>query len=209
MTDGPGRGVLIALEGGDASGKTTQVARLAERLHVAGRDVVTTFEPGATDLGRGIRSLLLDGGEPIDPVAEALLLAADRAQHVAEVVRPALELGACVVSDRFVPSSLAYQGSARGLGVETIEAMNRWATGGLEPDVVVVLDVSEEVAAARRAGTPDRMEREGPRFHADVRDAYRKLAAERGWVVVDAAGTAEDVAERVWAVVRVVVGSEG
>jgi dTMP kinase len=208
VTKVPGRGGFVVLEGGDASGKTTQMGLLVERLRSTSREVVATFEPGATDLGRRIRSLLLDGAEPIDATAEALLLAADRAQHVAEIVRPALARGACVVSDRFVPSSLAYQGSARGLGVEAVEAVSRWASGGLEPDVVVVLDVSEEVAAARRAGTPDRMERESSGFHAEVRDAYRELAAERGWTLVDGAGPPETVAERVWAAVEAGLGRE-
>ncbi len=193
---------FIVLEGGDASGKSTQARRLADRLRSGGRDVVETFEPGATQTGAAIRALLLDGEEPIEPMTEALLLAADRAQEVADVIRPALARGADVVSDRFVPSSLAYQGVGRGLGVEKVEKLNRWATGSLEPDVIVVLDVDEAVAASRRAGPGDRLERAGDEFHAAVRDAYRSLGADRGWVVLDGNDDAEVVAERVWEIVR-------
>ena len=193
---------FIVLEGGDASGKSTQARRLADRLRSRGRDVVETFEPGATQAGAAIRALLLDGDGPLDPTAEALLLAADRAQEVADVIRPALARGADVVSDRFVPSSLAYQGVARGLGLDEVEKLNRWATGGLEPDLVVVLDVDDAVAASRRAGPRDRLERAGAEFHAAVRDAYRTLGADRSWVVLDGNDGAEIVSERVWTVVR-------
>jgi dTMP kinase len=150
---------FIVLEGGDASGKSTQARQLADRLRSRGRDVVETFEPGATQAGAAVRALLLDGDGPIDPTTEALLLAADRAEEVADVIRPALARGADVVSDRFVPSSLAYQGVGRGLGVEKVERLNRWATGGLQPDVIVVLDVDDAVAASRRAGPGDRARR--------------------------------------------------
>jgi dTMP kinase len=195
-------GLFVVLEGGDASGKSTQARLLADRLRSRGRDVVETFEPGATQAGAAIRALLLDGDGPIDPTTEALLLAADRAQEVVDVVRPALGRGVDVVSDRYVPSSLAYQGVGRGLGLEKLEKLNRWATGGLEPDLVVVLDVDQAVATSRRATPGDRLERAGAEFHATVRDAYRTLAADRGWVVVDGNDDAGIVSERVWAVVR-------
>ena len=196
-------GVFIVLEGGDASGKSTQASLLVGRLRSAGRpDVVETFEPGATLPGAAIRALLLDGDTAIDATTEALLLAADRAQQVVEVIRPALARGADVVSDRYVPSSLAYQGVGRGLGVDDVDRLNRWATAGLEPDLVVVLDVDDAVAADRRIGPGDRLERAGDRFHAAVRDAYRSLAADRGWVVLDGNADAGAVAERVWDVVR-------
>jgi dTMP kinase len=195
-------GRFFVLEGGEASGKTTQAIRLAARLRERGRDVVETFEPGATPLGAGVRGLLLDGTDEIDPLTEALLLAADRAQHVVEVVRPALDRGADVVSDRFVPSSLAYQGVARGLGVEVVESLSRTATGGLDPDLVVVLDVSDEVAADRLPSATDRMERAGASFHRAVRDAYRRLAADRGWALVDASADPAAVADRIWALVE-------
>jgi dTMP kinase len=195
-------GAFVVLEGGDASGKSTQARLLADRLRSAGREVVETFEPGATEAGAAIRTLLLDGDGPVDPTAEALLLAADRAQEVADVIRPALARGADVVSDRFVPSSLAYQGVGRGLGVEKVEKLNRWATGGLEPDLVVVLDIDEAVAASRRAGPGDRLERAGDEFHAAVREAYRRLAVERAWIVLDGNAEVEVVGARVWEVVR-------
>jgi dTMP kinase len=197
---------FIVLEGGDASGKSTQARRLADRLRSRGRDVVETFEPGATQAGSAIRALVLDGDGPLDPTTEALLLAADRAQEVADVIRPALARGADVVSDRFVPSSLAYQGVGRGLGLDEVEKLNRWATGGLQPDLVIVLDVDDAVAASRRAGPRDRLERAGAEFHAAVRDAYRTLGADRGWVVLDGNDDAEIVSERVWAVVREYLG---
>jgi dTMP kinase len=195
-------GAFVVLEGGDASGKSTQARLIADRLRSAGREVVESFEPGATEAGAAIRALLLEGDGPVDPTAEALLLAADRAQEVADVIRPALARGADVVSDRFVPSSLTYQGVGRGLGVERIEKLNRWATGGLEPDLVVVLDVDDAVAASRRAGPGDRLERAGDEFHAAVRDAYRGLSADRGWVVLDGDADVDTVAERVWGAVR-------
>lgn len=197
---GSGAGRFVVLEGGDASGKSTQVARLVSHLEAAGLDVVETFEPGGTDAGRHIRALVLDGDEAIDPRTEALLMAADRAQHIAEVVRPALARGAWVVSDRHVPSTLAYQGVGRALDVAALEQLSAWATDGLRPDLVVVLDVPDDVAAARRS-TGDRMEREAEAFHAQVRAAYRALAADRGWVVVDGSGDAATVDARVWAVV--------
>lgn len=195
-------GHFVALEGGDASGKSTQARLLVKRLRSLGRDVVPTFEPGATEAGAAIRAVLLDGAAAIDPITEALLLAADRAQEVADIVRPALSRGADAVSDRYVPSSLAYQGIGRGLGVDEVETLNRWATGGLEPDLVVVLDVEDAVAASRRAGPRDRLERAGAEFHAAVRDAYRSLAADRGWELIDGDAEVGEVAERVWTVVQ-------
>ena len=199
MTD---RGRFIVLEGGDASGKSTQVRRLAERLREGGDEVVETFEPGATPLGAQLRALLLEGAAAVEPTAEALLMAADRAQHVAEILRPALARGAWVVSDRFVPSSLAYQGSGRGLGVGAIAALSELATGGLEPDLVVVLDVSADEATRRLGDERDRLEAEGEVFAAAVRDAYRDLAGTRGWLVIDAQGSPDDVAEAIWGIVR-------
>jgi dTMP kinase len=194
------RGRFLVVEGGEASGKSTQVPLLVERLRARGRDVVATREPGGTDAGAALRAVALDRG--VAPEAEALVMAADRAQHVAELIRPALEAGRWVVTDRFVPSSLAYQGVGRGLGVGPIEELSRWATGGLEPDLVVVVDVDDVVAGARRDGPRDRMEEAGAAFHARVRQAYRDLAPERGWVVVDGDASIDEVAERVWAVVQ-------
>ncbi len=196
----PGR--FVVLEGGEGSGKSTQVERLAARLREAGVDVVTTFEPGATARGAALRGLLLDDAAPLDPRAELLLMIADRAQHVAEVVRPALAAGNVVVSDRFTPSTLAYQGVGRGLGVAAVAALSEFATGGLEPDLVVVLDVADEVAARRRPVAGDRMEHAGAEFHSRVRAAYRDLAPANGWVLVDGNGDIDTVAATVWSVVE-------
>jgi dTMP kinase len=193
---------FIVIEGGDATGKSTQVARLVERLRETGREVVATFEPGATMLGARLRTVLLDDDAPVDPVAEALLMAADRAQHVAEVLQPALARGAWVVSDRFVPSSLAYQGVGRGLGVAEIEQLNALATGGIAPDLVVVLDLSLDAAKGRMGATRDRLEGEDDAFALAVHEAYRDLAEVRGWDVVDADAPPEAVADAVWSVVR-------
>ena len=195
------KGRFVVLEGGDGSGKSTQQALLAERLRSLGREVVATREPGGTDVGVGIRALVLGGGA-IDPATEALLIAADRAEHVAGVIRPALERGAVVVSDRHVPSSLAYQGVARGLGVDDIARLSEWATRGVRPDLVVVLDVPPDEAGRRRAGPLDRMEREPAEFRASVNEVYRDLAARFGWAVVDGTAPVEDVAERIWALVE-------
>ncbi|HEX2051757.1 MAG TPA: dTMP kinase [Actinomycetota bacterium] len=183
------RGYLVAFEGGDGSGKTTQVDALARWLEARGEDVVITKEPGGTAVGERVRALLLDPDvERLDARAEALLYAADRAQHVADVVRPALESGKVVLTDRFVDSSLAYQGVARELGVEHVLRVNEWATGGLMPDLVVLLKVDARTALGRAGDDADRMEREGGEFHDRVGDAYLELA--RRWpdrfVVVDA-----------------------
>jgi dTMP kinase len=195
-------GRFVVLEGGDASGKSTQVAMLVARLVAQGVAAVATFEPGATPAGALVRELLLHRREEITPTAEALLMAADRAQHVVEVVRPALAAGVCVVSDRYVPSSLVYQGVVRGVGVEAVAELNRVATDGVEPDLVIVLDVDDAVAAGRRDAPSDRLEAEGAAFHDAVRQAYRVLARDRDWVVVDGAAPAEDVATLVWQLVE-------
>lgn len=187
-------GRFVVLEGGDGSGKSTQLRGLAGWLRDQGVEVVETFEPGATDAGAAIRELLLHRPDPIDPVAEALLMAADRAQHVATVIGPALARGAWVVSDRFLPSSLVYQGVVRGLGVDAVAEINRLAVGGVQPDLVVLLDVSDAVAEARRGSETDKLEAEGAAFHAQVRAAYRDLAPARAWVVVDADGPLDVVA---------------
>jgi dTMP kinase len=193
---------FVVLEGGEGVGKSTQVEVLAEALRSAGREVVVTYEPGATKAGAQMRAVLLHADTPIEPTAELLLMLADRAQHVGEVVRPALERGAVVVCDRYTPSTLAYQGVGRALGVEHVEGLSAIAAGGLEPDVVIVLDLPDDVAESRVSAARDRMERAGAEFHRRVRAAYRDLAAERGWIVVDASGTPEAVAARVLAAVE-------
>ena len=196
----PGR--FVVLEGGDGSGKSTQAARLAAELRERGVAVCETFEPGATGAGAVIRELLLHRHETIAPTTEALLMAADRAQHVAEQIAPAVERGDWVVCDRYLPSSLVYQGKVRGIGVEAVEALNRAATAGVEPDVVIVLDVEDAIAQARAGDSPDRLEAEGAAFHAAVRAAYRTLAVERGWAVVDGGADVDAVAARVWELVE-------
>lgn len=189
------RGRWIAFEGGEGSGKSTQAARLAERL-----DAALTREPGGTLVGERIRAILLDPSVvSLDDRAETLLMAADRAQHVAEVVAPTLEAGRDVVSDRSAWSSLAYQGVARGLGVDRVRSVCSWATGGLWPDLAILLDVADEVASARLTGPPDRLEAQGAAFHDKVRGGFRSLAAAEPdrWVVVDGAGSIDEVAARV------------
>ena len=200
------RGRLIALEGGEACGKSTQAAVLASRL-----GAVLTREPGGTGVGEQVRDLLLDpAAGALDPRAEALLMAAARAQHVAEVVAPALAEGRDVVTDRFSHSSLAYQGHGRGLPLDEVRTLPDWATGGLWPDVVVLLDLPADEAGARR-GRPDRFEAEGDGFHHRVIQGFLALAeAEPAtWRVVDATGTVEEVAGRVWAAVSEVLGDPG
>lgn len=182
-------GVFIAIEGGDGAGKSTQARLLAGRLREAGHEVVLTYEPGDTRIGPDVRRLVLDvASEGLDPRAEALLYAADRAEHVAALIRPALERGAVVITDRYIDSSIAYQGVGRDLGVDEIAALSAFATGGLLPDLTVVLDVPEDVRRPRIAGLGDRLEREAAEFHETVRQAYLdRASADPGrYLVVDA-----------------------
>jgi dTMP kinase len=166
--------VFVTFEGADGSGKSTQAELLRDALVAEGREVVLTREPGGTELGERVRELVLDG-PAMGAWAEAALFAASRAQHVEEVIRPALSRGAVVVCDRYVDSSLAYQGLARGLGLEQVLELNLGVTGGLLPDVTFLLLVDPEMAAARRADA-DRLEREGGELQAKVDAAYRTLA---------------------------------
>ena len=167
--------MFVTFEGLDGSGKTTQAELLAAGLREDGRQVVLTREPGGTELGERVRELLLRG-EDVAPWAEAALFAAARAQLVATVIRPALERGADVVCDRYVDSSLAYQGIARGLGVDRVLDLNLPAIGGLLPDRTFLLLVDPEEALVRSSADPDRIEREGTDFRARVDRAYRELA---------------------------------
>ncbi|WSA88054.1 dTMP kinase [Micromonospora sp. NBC_01796] len=199
-------GAFVVFEGGEGAGKSTQVTALAEALRGEGREVLVTREPGATDVGVRIRSLVLDsvaaGAVPLSPRAEALLYAADRAHHVATVVRPALSRGAVVISDRYVDSSLAYQGAGRTLPVDEVSWLSAWATGGLKPDLVVLLDVDPRAGldrvAARGEGT-DRLEGESLDFHDRVRDAFLDLAAAdpKRYLVLDGSGPIERISDTV------------
>jgi dTMP kinase len=167
--------VFVSFEGVDGSGKTTQARLLEEHLSMLGRDVVATREPGGTALGEELRRLVLNGPQ-MAPWAEAALFAAARAEHAAEVIRPALARGADVVCDRFVDSSLAYQGIARGLGLERVLELNLTVLEGLLPDCTFVVALDAATAAARREGQPDRIEQEGDGFQAEVGRAYEQLA---------------------------------
>ena len=204
-TDATPTGRLIVVEGGEGVGKSTQVERLAAALSAIGREVVVTFEPGDTKTGAELRSTLLHADAALDPRTELLLLLADRAQHVAEVIRPAIARGAIVVCDRYAPSTLAYQGVARGLGVDEVDRLSRWAARDIEADAVVVLDIPDSIAEARMSPDRDRFERAGAEFHALVRAAYRHLAPARGWLLVDAVGSPEEVGARVLDAVRTIV----
>ncbi len=201
----PGRasrpGIFVALEGGEGAGKSTQIQLLAAWLADRGYEVVVTREPGATPAGERIRALLLDPTTELDEHAEALLYAADRAEHAARVVRPALARGTVVLSDRYIDSSVAYQGYGRGLDPDVVSRISRWATGELVPDLSVLLDLP--VAAARqrllaRGGT-DRLESEADAFHERVRSGFRRVAAAdpARYEVVDGSAEVEQVAEQV------------
>ncbi len=186
----------IAFEGGEGSGKSTQAAELARRL-----DAVLTREPGGTELGRELRALLLHHtAGPLNARAEALLMAADRAQHVAEVVEPALRAGRHVVSDRSVYSSMAYQGGGRGLGVEAVRELNRFAVGELWPEIVVWVEIDESTRAARLDRELDQFEAEDAAFHRRVAETYRQIAADDAdrFVIIDGTGTIDEVHCRVW-----------
>lgn len=198
-------GLFVVFEGGEGAGKSTQATRLAQALRGQGHQVVVTREPGATEFGARVRGMLLGGANgPAEPSAraEALLYAADRAHHVATVVRPALAHGSVVISDRYVDSSLAYQGAGRSLPVEELAWLSSWATGRLKPDLVVVLDVSPEVGLARaaeRGESADRLERESVGFHERVRHAFLDLAADDPgrYLVVDGTLPPDEVAATV------------
>ncbi|UDY34427.1 dTMP kinase [Dermatobacter hominis] len=201
-------GRFIVFEGGEGSGKSTQAARLAEHL-----GALLTREPGGTALGARLRELLLappedgtddhgDGGRMAER-AEALLMAADRAQHAAEVLAPALRSGRDVVCDRYIPSTVAYQGAGRGLDPVELARISGWAVDGLLPDVVVLLEVPDEVALARTGGARDRIEAAGAAFHRRVSDSFRAQAAADPdrWLVVDGDGSPDEVEARVRAAV--------
>lgn len=201
------RGIFITVEGIEGSGKSTQLKRLSAGLKTSGRNVVVTREPGGTPLAERIRAVLLDPQEEgMDPIAELFLYAAARRQHVADLVRPALDTGAIVLSDRFTDATLAYQGFGRLLELDQLRLINHIATGGLEPDVTLIFDLSEvtglERARARNAASNNeqegRLEGEDLKFHRRVREGYLSLAqtAPR-YAVIDAEGSVEEVEARV------------
>jgi dTMP kinase len=194
-----GRGVFIAFEGPEGAGKSTQIRRLATLLEAQGREVVVTREPGGTPVGDAIRGVLLDVGDyAMLPQTEAFLLSASRAQHVHDVIRPALDRGAIVLCDRFADSSMAYQGGGRGMDRSALRCLERIATGGTEPGLRILLDLPVEIGLARRhqdAASVNRIDRAGTAFHERVRDGYHQLVAERpeAWAVVDAAQSPDRV----------------
>lgn len=201
-------GKFVVFEGPEGGGKTLQAGLLADTLRIAGLDVVQTREPGGTRVGDKIRSVLLELGDyTILPETEVLLLAAARAQHVREVIHPALERGAWVICDRFVDSTYAYQGGGSGLDLGPIRTIQAFATNGLEPDIRILLDVPVATGLQRRyadAESVNRIDLADITYHQRVRDQYLALAAgnPRGWVVIDAQGSADSVQTIVWRQVR-------
>ena len=197
MSPGRSAGLFIALEGGEGAGKSTQVALLAEALRAQGREVVTTFEPGDSAVGQRLREILLDHDTgQLDARTEALLYAADRAEHVARVVRPAIDRGAVCISDRYIDSSIAYQGAGRSLDPADVQRVSEWATAGLLPDLTVLLDIDPAVGLTRFDTPADRLEAEPLAFHQRVREHFLELSrsAPDRYLVVDASDPAENIA---------------
>ncbi|GED09939.1 dTMP kinase [Cellulosimicrobium cellulans] len=188
-------GYFISFEGGDGVGKSTQSRLLGQWLgELTGREVVLTREPGGTELGKELRAAVLHG-QDMDPRTEALIYAADRAHHVASLVRPALERGAIVVTDRYLDSSVAYQAGGRELGADEVELISRWAVQDLMPDVTILLDLDPAAASARIRRQHDRLERAGAEFHRRTREAFlaRAAADPERWVVLDATASIDDL----------------
>lgn len=200
-------GTFVTLEGTEGAGKSTLVAAIREELG-HGRELVLTREPGGTAAGDGIRSVLLNPALRVDSLTEYLLYAASRAQHVAEVIRPALERGALVICDRFTASSVAYQGAGRGVDQELIRQLNGLVTQDLKPDLTILLDlpVSEGLGRIAARGEKDRLEQADIDFHERVAASYREQARQPGWVTVDATMPAEKVREAVLQAIRTVAG---
>ncbi len=205
-------GLFISLEGIDGVGKSTQSDLLEEFLRAAGREVVRTLEPGGTELGQEIRHLLLHRKGDVAPRAEALLYAADRAHHVATKIRPALERGEVVITDRYLDSSVAYQGAGRALKADDVRAISMFAVEGLLPHLTILLDLEASAAAARRNATgeaPDRLEREKIEFFETVRQAFLDMARvepER-WLVIDARQTVDEMQAQIRARVNELLGA--
>jgi dTMP kinase len=205
-------GFFITIEGSEGAGKSTQARRLASALEVAGHSVVLTREPGGTEIGEAIRAILLEHrNHAMLAETEALLHTAARSQHVGEKIRPALANGQIVVCDRFVDSTLAYQGGGRGIAIERLGAIQEIATGGLKPDLKILLDVPVEIGLARRFGASDeinRMDTAGEEFHRRVRATFLQLADEQpdDWIVIDAS---RNVAEVTDGMIRAVASRTG
>jgi dTMP kinase len=200
-------GVFITFEGGEGAGKSTQISLLADKLRARELCVTTLREPGGTVVGDRVRDLLLDPAHTgLDPRAELLLYEASRAELVAQAIVPRVDAGDVVVCDRFTDSTLAYQGHGRGLDVDGVRALNDWATGGLVPDITILLDIDPVLGLARATGGgADRLEAEDLAFHMRVRDGFLALAdAEKGdrFVVIEADAPAEEVASAVWETLR-------
>ncbi|CAM3604747.1 dTMP kinase [Occultella aeris] len=192
-------GLFISFEGGDGAGKSTQLGLLADSLAAGGvREVVRTREPGGTELGRTLRDLLLHGSD-LDPRTEALLFAADRAHHVASLIRPALARGAAVLTDRYLDSSVAYQAGGRTLPADDVERLSLWATQELLPDLTVLLDLDPARLGERLTDAPDRLESAGSEFHARTRQAFldRAAAEPDRWLVLDATRPRADLAAQI------------
>lgn len=195
---------FIVFEGGDGSGKSTQVRSLLRRLRRRGFDVLRTREPGGTRLGQALRTLL-KSGEPMTPISELMLFEAARAQLVQQVIKPFLADGGVVIADRFTSSTMAYQGYGRGLDRELIERLNREATGGLEPDLTVLLDLPVETALARKSnGSADNFDSAPVDFHRKIRRGYRALAAAdpEGWLILDGQHPPEELGREIWTKVQ-------
>lgn len=193
-------GLFVSFEGGDGTGKSTQVRLLADALTAAGHAVVCTFEPGGTELGQMLRTALLHG-EDIDARTEALLFAADRTHHATTVIRPALERGDIVLTDRYLDSSVAYQSGGRGLPPDEVEELSLWGTGGLVPDLTFLLDLDPQIGLDRLTGTPDRLESAEDGFHHRLRQAFldRAAAHPERIIVLDASGDRDELAGQILA----------
>lgn len=199
------RGRFLVFEGPEGAGKSTQIARLKGRLEALGRRPLLTREPGGTPAGEAIRKVLLDPGHEIEPLAEFLLYSAARAQHVNDVIRPALEQGTDVISDRFTGASVAYQGYGRGLDLDLVYTLNATATGGLRPDRTLLLDLEpgRGLARATARAAKDRLELAGLDFHQRTREGFlQQASADPTWVVINADADEESVAASVWAAVE-------
>jgi dTMP kinase len=191
-------GTFISLEGPDGAGKTTQVKLLAAKLEAAGTPYVLTRDPGGTPLGKQIRHLLLKPGHPVAPMTELMLYQADRAQNIADVIIPGLKAGKLVICDRYIDSSIAYQGYGRDIDMDLIEKLNEMSTGGLMPEITILFDIASDKAMGRKhQGGHDRMENEDISFHSKVRDGYLALAKKDTgrWRTIDASKAMATVQE--------------